>query len=107
MGFWKGSGLAIVLDMVAVLLSGGRATHEIAGGQADETGQSQVFIAIDPTFGGVMPMTSSLDAIIDDLHASEGSVRYPGERTLATRERSMREGVEVEPTIWSAVRAMV
>ena len=106
-GFWKGSGLAIVLDMVAVLLSGGRATHEITGGQADETGQSQVFIAIDPTFGGTTQMTSALDAIVADLHAADGDVRYPGERTLATREQSMREGVDVEPSIWAAVRAMV
>lgn len=106
MGFWKGSGLAIVLDMVAVLLSGGRATHEITGGQADETGQSQVFVAIDPSFGGAIAVTSSLDAIVDDLHASVGSARYPGERTLETRRRSMEEGVEVEPEIWAVVRAL-
>jgi 3-dehydro-L-gulonate 2-dehydrogenase len=28
-GYWKGSGLAIVLDMIAAMLSGGRATHQI------------------------------------------------------------------------------
>ena len=29
-GFWKGSGLALMLDLVAALLSGGKATHQIA-----------------------------------------------------------------------------
>ena len=106
-GFWKGSGLAIVLDMVAVLLSGGRATHEITGGQADETGQSQVFVAIDPSFGGAMEVGSSIDAIIDDLHLGRDTVRYPGERTLETRRRSMMEGVEVEASIWAEVSAWV
>ena len=107
MGFWKGSGLAIVLDMIAALLSGGRSTHEITGGPADETGQSQVFVAIEPSFGGVVEMTSKLEEIIDDLHLAGEAVRYPGERTLATRRRSMAEGVEVEPSIWAEVRALV
>lgn len=103
MGFWKGSGLAIVLDMIAALLSGGRATHEITASPADETGQSQVFIAIDPTFGGAVEMTSNLDAIIEDLHRAGEDARYPGERTISTRRRSMADGVEVEPGIWAEV----
>ena len=108
MGFWKGSGLAIVLDMIAALLSGGRSTHEITGGPADETGQSQVFVAIDPSFGGAVPdLTASLDRIIEDLHLAGEEVRYPGERTLDTRRRSMADGVEVEPSIWAEVRALV
>ena len=28
-GFWKGSGLALMLDLVAAMLSGGKATHQI------------------------------------------------------------------------------
>ncbi len=107
MGFWKGSGLAIVLDMIAALLSGGRSTHEITGGPADETGQSQVFIAIDPSFGGGVPdFASSVDRVIDDVHLAGEDVRYPGERTLDTRRRSMAEGVDVEPAIWAEVRAL-
>ena len=39
-GFWKGSGLAIVLDLIAATLSGGRATHEIPPRAEEETGQS-------------------------------------------------------------------
>jgi 3-dehydro-L-gulonate 2-dehydrogenase len=105
-GFWKGAGLAIVLDMIAMMLSGGRATHEITGGQADETGQSQVFVAIDPTLGGgAEHVGAALDAIVADLHLAGESVRYPGERTLETRRVSMKEGVEVEPSIWANVVA--
>ena len=46
-GFWKGSGLALMLDMVAALLAGGRATHEIPQVPEQETGLSQVFLAFD------------------------------------------------------------
>jgi 3-dehydro-L-gulonate 2-dehydrogenase len=104
-GFWKGSGLSIVLDMIATLLSGGQATHEITPVVADETGQSQVFVAFDPSrLGGV---ASSVDRIVESLHEAGADVRYPGERTLATRQRSLAEGVEVEGSIWEQTRALL
>ncbi|MEP7002545.1 MAG: 3-dehydro-L-gulonate 2-dehydrogenase [bacterium] len=108
MGYWKGSGLSIMLDMIATLLSGGRATHEITRSVADETGQSQVFVAIDPSMHGAVEATSSaLDAIVEDLHLAGDGVRYPGERTLDTRRRSMAEGVEVESSIWEEAKALL
>jgi len=107
-GFWKGSALSIILDMIATLLSGGRATHEITPVVADETGQSQVFLAIDPSqLGAVDEVTSSVDRIIEDLHQAGEDVRYPGERTLATRRQSLAEGVEVEPSIWAEAKALL
>ncbi len=45
-GYWKGSGLTIVLDMLGAMLSGGRATHQMSKEAPLETGQSQIFIAI-------------------------------------------------------------
>ena len=43
-GFWKGAGLALLLDILATLLSGGLATHQITGKETEYA--SQVFIAI-------------------------------------------------------------
>lgn len=40
-GFWKGSGLTIVLDMIAAALAGGQSTHEIHA-QGAEYAVSQV-----------------------------------------------------------------
>ena len=48
-GFWKGTALSIALDMIAAVLSGGRATHQIPASPGIETALSQVFIAIDVT----------------------------------------------------------
>ena len=45
-GYWKGSGLSLMLDIVASALSGGRTTREV-GELPTETELSQVFIAID------------------------------------------------------------
>jgi 3-dehydro-L-gulonate 2-dehydrogenase len=96
-GFWKGSGLSIVLDLMAAVLSNGRATHEIPANPEQETGLSQVFIAIDA--GAV---TAAHDAariaggILEHLNA-----RYPGQGTLATRRRNLTEGIPVEPSDWA------
>ena len=100
-GFWKGSGLALALDLVAAIVSGGHATHEIPVDPERETGLSQVFIAIDPAGGDA----GLADRVIAHLHAGEGEVRYPGERTLETRQRNLRDGVPVDPAIWQDVQA--
>ncbi len=45
-GYWKGAGLSLLLDIVGAVLSGGQATHQITK-QGVEKGLSQVFIGID------------------------------------------------------------
>jgi 3-dehydro-L-gulonate 2-dehydrogenase len=95
-GFWKGSGLALLLDMLAALLTGGRATHDIPTVPEQETGLSQVFLAFDvPSIAGRAEATRIVDAILADLR-----VRYPGERAFDTRRQSLAEGIPVEPSAW-------
>ncbi|AHG88250.1 Malate/L-lactate dehydrogenase [Gemmatirosa kalamazoonensis] len=104
-GYWKGSGLSLVLDLVAALLAGGRATHEIPTDPARESGLSQLFLAIDPALGDG-PGSTIVDAVVDDLHHATGA-RYPGERALRTREVSLRDGVAVDDEVWTLVRSWV
>jgi 3-dehydro-L-gulonate 2-dehydrogenase len=110
-GYWKGSGLALVLDVMATVLSGGQSTYQI-GQQGDEYAVSQVYIAIDVTsLAGQSVLKETVDAIIRDLHAaapldaSEG-VRYPGEGMLRTRRESLEQGVLVDEEQWQALLAM-
>jgi 3-dehydro-L-gulonate 2-dehydrogenase len=115
-GFWKGSGLSIVLDMIAATLAGGRATHQIPADPDLETALSQVFIAIDATHFadrrspiGDSRHASIADAIVESLAstAHDGdAVRYPGERALATRQRQLAEGIEVDRMSWEFVREL-
>ena len=106
-GFWKGSGLALTLDLFAALLSGGNATHQISPDPLHETGLSQFFLAIDP---GNLSAAAELDraatALIDQLHQAPPAdlaqtPRYPGENTLHLREKNLKEGVPVEDPAWS------
>jgi 3-dehydro-L-gulonate 2-dehydrogenase len=107
-GFWKGSGLSIMLDLLAALLSGGQATHQVPTDPEQETGISQMFIAFDVSVIDD-PGSRVADRIVEHLHATAdggGAVRYPGERTLETRRRNLEEGIPVEPSIWNEVRGL-
>jgi 3-dehydro-L-gulonate 2-dehydrogenase len=106
-GFWKGSGLAIVLDMIAAVLSGGRATHEVGATAERETGLSQVFLAFDVALlagrDGTTPIVDAILAHLQSPAAGGEHVRYPGERTLATRQTNLKEGVPVDPAVWKTL----
>jgi 3-dehydro-L-gulonate 2-dehydrogenase len=106
-GFWKGSGLALLLDMAGAVLSGGAATHQIPTEPERESGLSQVFIAISVP----APAEASrvADGILAHLHGGPDArehARYPGERTLETRRRNLETGVPVEPSIWTQVQQL-
>jgi 3-dehydro-L-gulonate 2-dehydrogenase len=110
-GYWKGSGLALVLDLLAAMLASGRATHQIPSDPLQETGLSQTFLALDPSaFGDASAGAQLVDAVIDNLHGSptlgNARVTYPGERTLETRRRSLAEGVPVDPEVWATVQSL-
>lgn len=47
MGYWKGSGISIALDLIATVLTNGNSVSRI-GTFGDEVGLSQIMIAIDP-----------------------------------------------------------
>ena len=108
-GLWKGSGLALMLDLLATLLSQGQSTAEIAGREV-ETGVSQVFIAVKPQSDPQLSQ-NMIRTILDYTASSEPTdpaqpVRYPGEGTLQTRRRNLAEGIPVIERIWKAVLAL-
>jgi 3-dehydro-L-gulonate 2-dehydrogenase len=106
-GYWKGSGLALVLDMIGAMLSGGLATHQLGREPMREAGQSQIFLAVDPSnLATTEEFTRIADGVLDDLHQAtpvdpSQPIRYPGEQTLHLREENMRLGVPVDPDIWN------
>jgi 3-dehydro-L-gulonate 2-dehydrogenase len=105
-GYWKGSGLSMVLDMLAAMLAGGRAAHQIPLESTRETGLSQIFLAVDPSsIASVDELTSIADGIVGSLREATPvdpakPVRYPGEETLRVREENMRLGVPVVSEVW-------
>jgi len=110
-GYWKGAGLSLLLDLLAVVLSGGLATHEVSKQEA-EYGLSQVFIAIDLSkLGNASAIAQCIQNIIDDykqsLPAGENEkITWPGERVLAARQKNTLQGIPVVAEIWQQVLAL-
>jgi 3-dehydro-L-gulonate 2-dehydrogenase len=103
-GYWKGSGLSLVLDMIAAMLSGGQAVYRIPRDPERESGVCQVFIAINlPALDENGSAASTADQIIEFLHESRlqgEDVRSPGEKTLKTRKENLELGIPVEENVW-------
>lgn len=109
-GYWKGSGFAILLDMLAAILSNGMPTSEIDKvGKGGGGGCSQIFIAINPyTFGTEEEINNILESTINQLNTAVptedgGKVYYPGQRTTETREESSEKGILADETVWKTV----
>lgn len=110
-GYWKGAGLALLLDILAAILSGGLSTHEISK-QKSEFGVSQVFVAIDVTKLNNFPaIEKTIDDIIKNYLSSipendDAKIVYPGQRILETRKENIRQGIPVNKKTWDEIKAM-
>ena len=111
-GYWKGSGMSILLDLVAAVLSGGNTVTDIGRMTSDEYGLSQVLIAIDPERFNAPGFTEgAINRVIEDVTSSvpatEGkAVRYPGQNSLATRRKNLEEGIPVLDNIWEQISVL-
>jgi 3-dehydro-L-gulonate 2-dehydrogenase len=111
-GYWKGSGLSLVLDMIAAMTSLGKATHQLPNDPLLEAGISQVFLAINPAaLGDEEKLSQIADDVIASLHhsrpAEKGTkIRYPGEQTLRVRAENRKLGLPVEPAVWEQILKM-
>lgn len=111
MGYWKGSGISIALDLIATILTNGNSVQTI-GTFGDEVGLSQVMIAIDPSKGNTPEQTEEIvNAIVADVKSSipaveGGQVFYPGERESQNVEDFTKNGIPVVEEVWNSVLAM-
>lgn len=110
-GCWKGSGLSLLLDLIAMVLSGGNSALQVGKNEV-EMGLSQVFIAFDISkLSGNDLVLRSIEESIADLRSAtpirDGErVSYPGERMLRTRAENLEKGIPVEPVFWEKVLRM-
>ena len=109
-GYWKGSGLALVLDLLASIISGGDSTAVIRHRQ-EETNVSQVFIAIDAeSLAGTQILEETVEQILSDYvgvaAVDGGEIRYPGQGMLATRRDNLANGIPVDEELWEEVRRL-
>ena len=109
MGFWKGSSLSILMDMMVNAVSGGYTVADISQNgntPLSECDLSQMFIAIkvDDKAIGDSAVSKIVQAIksctlIDD----SSSVRYPSENLLKIREKSLNVGIEISDDVYKRI----
>lgn len=110
-GYWKGAGMALLLDILAVVLSGGLSTAAISRKEA-EYAVSQVFIVFDLTRLHNFPsIQSTIDQILEDYLKSlpatkETIIHYPGERVLMNRKQNLESGIPVIKEVWNQILAL-
>ncbi len=111
MGNWKGSGLAMLIDLLVSILSGGSTTRDI-GKNEEEYGLSQLFIAFDLS---QLSDTDNTARVIQDVTDSllettaiepDGQVFYPGQQTWLRREENQKKGIPVDPETWEKIIAL-
>ena len=113
MGYWKGSGFAVLLDIISALLSNGLCTASIDKVGKGSCGScNQVFIAIDPLKINTQEFIDHvLDETVLQLKNAEpstegGEIFYPGEQSLITRQKNMELGIPVDDGVWEKVKLL-
>jgi len=110
-GYWKGSGLSLLLDILASVLSGGLSTHEISQKEA-EYSLSQVFIAIcleNLVNSGSIEKTvhDIIKNVKESCPAESGTeIRYPGENIVKVREENRKNGIPVNKDVWEKILSL-
>jgi 3-dehydro-L-gulonate 2-dehydrogenase len=109
-GYWKGSGLSLLLDILAAILSNGYPVVDISK-QNVENNLSQIFMVFDLSkLKNFAAIPSLIQHIIDDYHQSipekNSAVLYPGERVLSVREENTRNGIPVIQKVWDGIMGL-
>jgi 3-dehydro-L-gulonate 2-dehydrogenase len=111
-GFWKGSGFSIVLDMLASVLAEGNSTYEVGKLGDDEYALSQVLIAIDIRKSTDAEYAENMmNETIADIKASvpvseQERIMYPGERAMMTRRKNIANGIEIDDAVWKTITSL-
>ena len=109
-GYWKGAGLSLLLDILATILSGGLSVADISQKNV-ESSVSQVFIAIDISkLSNYTKIAMAVQAIIDDYHQStpdkSSRIMFPGERVLSLRKENTANGIPVMKSVWEEIQGL-
>ena len=110
-GYWKGSGLSLVLDLLGVMLSGGDSVGAV-GKREGEYGLSQVFVAFDLS---KLASRAELEAAVSEMEervhgaapdeASRGA-HFPGEGRLSIRRENQARGLPLRVALAEEIRAL-
>jgi (2R)-3-sulfolactate dehydrogenase (NADP+) len=101
----KGAGLALIVDLLAAALTGAHFSKDAspyAKADGPPPGVGQFIMAFDPD-AFAPGFSDRIEDLLGAMLAQDG-VRLPGDRRLAMRAMTARDGVEVDDTILVRIR---
>lgn len=108
LGGAKGAALAIMVEVLAVALTGAVASRDASSffdAEGPPPGIGQTILAIDPAaYAGSAVFAEKIMGLVAAIEA-EGA-RLPGTKRIARREAAARAGVEVDGPLWARVVAL-
>ena len=108
-GGYKGSSIALMIDLLAGGLIGQPFSPEVHAASNNDGGPEpggQLIIAMDPDrFGNAEGWRAHCEAYFSDLQSQDG-VRLPGDRRRANRDRITKEGFQIPDSLYNQIVEM-
>ncbi len=113
MGYWKGSGLAFMLDVLGAVLTDGVGAADLnAATKGSCGGCSQVMIVIDPS--KITDGTAMRNTIQREIEYMEGAelsehgsgIHAPGEGRMSFNEKHDKDGIFVDDSVWNEIKGL-
>ena len=107
-GGYKGSSIAMMMEIMAAALAGGNFSFEVdfSGHPGAATPHSaQTLIVIDPQIGAGRSFAARVEALVAELRAA-GQDRLPGDRRYANRRKAMARGIPLTEAELARLRSL-
>ncbi len=107
-GGYKGGAIALMVEILTAGLTGGDTSLEAEAAYTGHGGPSaggHLILALDPARFGQDRFLARIEGLFHEMLADEG-VRLPGDRRLANRARTQREGIILPKILYDQVRAL-
>lgn len=104
-GGYKGSAIALMVDLMAAGLTGGNFSYEAQAKYNNDGGPAQTgefILAIDAEKFGGAAFLDRVEALFAQFQGN-GAARLPGDRRLAARKRTPSEGAEIPRTLYDTI----
>ena len=105
-GGYKGGAIALMVEILAALLTGGETSLEAERSYTGHGGPSpagHLIIAMDPKRFGQENFINRVELLFEEMLA-DPEVRLPGDRRLAMRQKTQTQGVDIPETLFQEVR---
>ncbi|MEM6495989.1 MAG: Ldh family oxidoreductase, partial [Pseudomonadota bacterium] len=107
-GGYKGSAIALMVELLAAALIGERFSYEASEADNKDGGPArggEFVLAIDPTVSGGQDWAEHAEGLFERMLAMEG-VRLPGDRRYRNRKQSPTEGVQIPVALYEKIKSL-